>query len=469
MKLSDLLSAPSTPIKGIAFDSRHVQPGDLFFALQGAKIDGSGFIQQALDKGAVAVIGSTPFHDPRFYHVDNARSMLSLASSLFYPQQPETIVAITGTSGKTSVAAFVRQLFDGIGGKSASLGTIGVVKPSGETYGSLTTPDPVTLHKTLHELAREGVTHLAFEASSHGLDQNRLDNVRIKAAGFTNLSRDHLDYHHDLESYLQAKLRLFTDILPENGTVVVNEGEFAHRIIEVAKKRDLELITIGGAGSTLGIRDVEQTSQGQKVTLELYGRRYFAEIPLIGRFQIENLLMAAGLCMACGITLEEVLPQFPYIDGAKGRLEEVGRKKGAPIIVDYAHKPDALEKVLETLRPFTKGRLIVVFGCGGDRDKGKRPLMGEIAARLADICIITDDNPRSEEASTIRAEIKAACPNALDIGDRASAIYEAISMASPDDLVVIAGKGHETGQLIAGVTHPFSDHEVAKKAIKDMR
>lgn len=469
MLLSDLLSAPPLPVTGIAFDSRTVKEGDLFFALQGAKADGAAFIQQAFDKGAVAVIGQTPYDDIRFIQVENARALLSKAASLFYPRQPETIVAVTGTSGKTSVASFVRQIFKGVGAQAASLGTIGVVKPSGETYGSLTTPDPVTLHKTLDELAREGVSHLAFEASSHGLDQYRLDNVRIKAAGFTNLSRDHLDYHHDLESYLQAKLRLFTDILPDNGTVVVNEGEFAHRIIAVAKKRGLDLITIGGAGSVLGIRNIEQTTQGQKVTLELYGRRYFAEIPLLGHFQIENLLMAAGLSMACGITLEEILPQFPYIDGAKGRLEEVGRIKGAPVIVDYAHKPDALEKVLETLRPFTRGKLIVVFGCGGDRDKGKRPIMGEIAARLADLVIVTDDNPRSEEAALIRAEVMAGCPKAFNIGDRAKAIYEAIGMAKPDDLVVIAGKGHEIGQIIAGVTHEFSDELIAKQAIKDFQ
>lgn len=450
-----------------ALDSRHVLAGDVFFALSGTKSDGSEFIAQAIEKGASAIVGEKPIECAvPFIKVENARRELALYAARHFAKQPEFSVAVTGTSGKTSVAAFTRQMFEGVGVKAASLGTIGLVKPGGETYSSLTTPDPITLFRTLRELHDEHVTHFCFEASSHGLDQYRLDGVRLKAAAFTNLSRDHLDYHGTIEEYLRIKTRLFSEILPSDGKAVIMQGEFSQPFIDIANKRGQELITIGGAGSLLGIRDIEMIKGGQKLTLELYGRRYFVEIPFIGRFQAENILTAAGLCMACGCTLEELLPQMPYLEGAKGRLEEVGRKNNAPILIDYAHKPDALEKALQTLRPFVKGKLIVVFGCGGDRDKGKRAIMGEIATRLADVTIITDDNPRSENPATIRAEILSQAPKAVEFGDRAAAINHAVKALNEGDVLLIAGKGHETGQIIAGVTHHFSDHECVKEALK---
>jgi UDP-N-acetylmuramyl-tripeptide synthetase len=466
MKLTDIFkNAPARDVTHLAFDSREAKPNTLFFALQGAKGNGADFAAKAIENGAVAIVSEQDLTlSVPCFKVENARLALSQAAALFYPRQPETIVAVTGTSGKTSVASFMRQIFNQTGGKAASIGTIGIVRPNGATYGGLTTPDPLSLHHTLDTLAREGATHVAFEASSHGLDQYRLDGVRLKAAAFTNLSRDHLDYHLTLEDYLKAKLRLFHTLLPQDGTAVIMESEFSSQVKAACGNRNI--ITIGGPGSVLGLKELTQTPNGQKLILEVYGRRYFVEIPLLGRFQVENILTALGLGMATGLTVEEMLPVIAYIDGAKGRLEEVGRKHGAPVIVDYAHKPDALEKALQALRPFVKNRLIVVFGCGGDRDKGKRPLMGEIAARLADVVFVTDDNPRSEEPATIRAEILAACKGAQEIGDRKTAIETAIAFMQEGDVLLIAGKGHETGQIIQGITHDFSDELIAKAALK---
>jgi UDP-N-acetylmuramoyl-L-alanyl-D-glutamate--2,6-diaminopimelate ligase len=460
-------------VAGVTADSRAVAPGALFFAIAGAKADGMRFASQALAAGAVAIVGETPpqgeLSGAPFVQVRDVRKSLSLAAAALYPRQPEKIVAVTGTSGKTSVADFTRQIFASCGLAAASLGTIGVVKPSGAVYGSLTTPDPVTLHKTLDALAGEGVTHLAMEASSHGLDQRRLDGVRLTAAGFTNLSRDHLDYHSDLDDYLSAKLRLFNDLLPPGQTaVIVADGDFSARVIEACRARGLKLFTVGARGEALRLKDTRAEGFSLRLDLEFEGRDIAVNLPLAGLFQAENALVAAGLALAAGAPSEKVFAALEILRGAPGRLERVGDKKGAPVFVDYAHKPDALEKALAALRPFAKGRLIVVFGCGGDRDAGKRPIMGEIATRCADVVVVTDDNPRSEDPASIRAQILGAAPGAIEIGDRAEAIRAGVKMLGEGDLLLIAGKGHETGQLVGKTVLPFSDHDEARAALREL-
>lgn len=456
-------------VQGITADSRKVGQGSLFFALKGEKTDGMAHAASAVAAGAVVVVtDSTGSVDGApVVKVANARRTLALAASRFYPRQPETIAAVTGTSGKTSVAAFVRQIFAASGHPAASIGTVGVVRPSGDVYGGLTTPDPVTLQETLDTLCGEGVTHLAFEASSHGLDQHRLDGVRIKAAGFTNLSRDHLDYHHTVEAYRIAKLRLFTELLPADGTAVVMAGEEGAPFIEAARKRGQRIIAIGRGEGDIAIGEETIAGAGQMVRLTAFGAEYALKIPLIGAFQVDNALMAAGLAIGCGIAPGRAFAALENLEGAKGRLEFVGAKDGAPVVVDYAHKPDALDKVLTAARPFAPNRLVVVVGCGGDRDPGKRPIMGRIAVDKADRVIVTDDNPRSEDPAKIRAAILADAPGAEEIGDRAEAIRTAIRDLQAGDLLVIAGKGHETGQIVGSRTLPFSDHEVALAAIAD--
>jgi UDP-N-acetylmuramoyl-L-alanyl-D-glutamate--2,6-diaminopimelate ligase len=457
-------------VTGVTADSRAVAPGFLFFALAGAKADGLQFARQALAAGAAAIVGErAPSGDlaaAPFIQVDDARKKLSLAAAALYPRQPQKIVAVTGTSGKTSVADFTRQIFAFCGLAAASLGTIGVIKPSGEVYGSLTTPDPVTLHKTLDALAAEGVTHLALEASSHGLDQRRLDGVRLSAGAFTNLSRDHLDYHTGLEDYFAAKLRLFETLLqPGQPAVVAADGDFSARVIAACRARGLRVFSVGARGE--GIRLAAIEAEGFSLQLELAheGRRFHVKLPLAGGFQAENALVAAGLALAVGCPADKVFAALEQLRGAPGRLEFIGEKSGAPVFVDYAHKPDALEKALAALKPFARRRLIVVFGCGGDRDAGKRPIMGEIAARHADVVIVTDDNPRSEDAGRIRAEILAAAPGAREIAGRAAAIREGVALLRAGDVLLIAGKGHETGQIVGGEVLPFSDHDEARAAL----
>ena len=464
--------AEATAVTGLAVDSRAVQRGDLFFALSGSKTDGARFIESAIASGAVAVAGDHP--PPRisvpFVLTPNPRRALALAAAKFFPRQPATIAAVTGTSGKTSVAAFTRQIWQRLGHASASIGTIGLVSPKHTVYGSLTTPDPIALHRQLDEIAREGVTHLAFEASSHGLDQYRLDGVRIQAGGFTNLSRDHMDYHPDVAHYLNAKLRLFHDlILPGGAAVISADHEHSGEVIEASRKRGLRLLTVGsdGDGSGEGIRLIEAGIDGlaQKLVLEHRSRRTSLRLPLVGAFQIENALVSAGLAIATGSAAEAVFASLEHLEGAKGRLERVGERNGAPIFVDYAHKPDALAKALQALRPYARGRLVVVFGAGGDRDAGKRPLMGAIASENADQVIVTDDNPRSENPAAIRAAILAAARGATEIGDRAAAIRAAIDQLQPGDALLIAGKGHEIGQIVGDKTLPFSDHEAVAAAL----
>jgi UDP-N-acetylmuramoyl-L-alanyl-D-glutamate--2,6-diaminopimelate ligase len=460
-------------VKGLAVDSRVVRPGDLFFALAGHKTDGARFIDAAIAAGAVAVAGD---HPPQgalrvpFVVTPNPRRALALAAARFFPEQPETIVAVTGTSGKTSVAAFTRQIWQKLGHASASIGTIGLVSPKRTIYGSLTTPDPIALHRELDEIARDGVTHLAFEASSHGLDQYRLDGVRISGGGFTNLSRDHMDYHPDVAHYLAAKMRLFRDlVLPGGAAVISADHDCSAQVIDVARKGGLRLVTVGtnGNGKGEGIRLADAVIDGfsQRLLLQHRGRTFSITLPLVGHFQIENALVSAGLAIATGSEPGAVFASLATLEGAKGRLERVGERNGAPIFVDYAHKPDALAKALQALRPYAKRKLVVVFGAGGDRDAGKRPLMGAIAAENADRVIVTDDNPRSERPEAIRAAILLAAKGASEIGDRAGAIRAAIDGLAPGDALLIAGKGHESGQIIGDRVLPFSDHDAVKAAL----
>jgi UDP-N-acetylmuramoyl-L-alanyl-D-glutamate--2,6-diaminopimelate ligase len=393
-----------------------------------------------------------------------------MAAAKFFARQPQTIVAVTGTSGKTSVAAFTRQIWQQLGHASASIGTIGLVSPKRTVYGSLTTPDPIALHRQLDEIAGDGVTHLAFEASSHGLDQFRLDGVRIAAGGFTNLTRDHMDYHPDVAHYLAAKLRLFRDLIAPGGAAVISaDHDCSIEAIEAARSKKLRLVTVGreADGGGEGIRLVEASIDGfaQKLVLEHRGKRHMIKLPLVGEFQIENALVAAGLAIGTGSDSASVIGTLERLEGAKGRLERVGEHNGAPIFVDYAHKPDALAKALQALRPYAKRRLVVIFGAGGDRDAGKRPLMGAIAAENADSVIVTDDNPRSENPETIRAAILGSAKDAEDIGDRAEAIRAGISALQPGDVLLIAGKGHEVGQIVGDKTLPFSDHDAVAAAL----
>src|SRR3984893_9107708 len=480
MKLRDLFSddatveprAEAAVVSGLAGDSRAVKPGDLFFAVAGSKTDGARFIDAAIAAGAVAVAGDHPPPGKArvpFVTTPNPRRALALAAATFYPRQPGTIAAVTGTSGKTSVAAFTRQIWQRLGHESASIGTIGLVSPKRTIYGSLTTPDPIALHRQLDEIAREGVTHLALEASSHGLDQYRLDGVRITAGGFTNLSRDHMDYHPDVAHYLAAKLRLFRDLVAADGAAVISaDHDCSQAVIDAACARKLRIIAVGrkGDGADEGIRLVAADIDGfaQKLNLEHRGLKYAIRLPLVGEFQIENALVAAGLAIGTGSEPKSVFANLELLEGAKGRLERVAERNGAPIFVDYAHKPDALAKALQALRPYAKRRLVVVFGAGGDRDAGKRPLMGAIAAENADRVIVTDDNPRHENPDLIRSAILSAAKGAKEIGDRAEAIRTAIAGLEPGDALLIAGKGHETGQIVGDHTLPFSDHDAVAAA-----
>lgn len=448
----------------------------MFFAIPGVKADGSAFIDQAMANGAVAVVAERqPAHPTNcnaFILVDDVRHALARAAAAFYGGQPDTIAAVTGTSGKTSVAAFCRQIWLHCGFSAASLGTLGIVAPDGAVYGSLTTPDPIALQKSLHELAGTGVTHLALEASSHGIEQKRLDGVRLAAAGFTNLSRDHLDYHGTIEAYLKAKLRLFDTLLAPGRPAVINaDSDAAPEVIAASKAHGLDIFSVGRNGRRLRLVDVRPDDLAVALTLEVEGRMMRTRLPLAGDFQISNALVAAGLCIATGSPAETVLAALETLEGAPGRLQLVGRRGTAPVFVDYAHKPDALDKVLVTLRPLTEARLTVVFGCGGDRDQGKRPIMGEIAARLADRVIVTDDNPRSEDPQTIRTAIldgtREGRAETVEIADRATAIETAVASLDAGDVLLIAGKGHETGQIIGERVLPFSDLDCARHALQN--
>jgi UDP-N-acetylmuramoyl-L-alanyl-D-glutamate--2,6-diaminopimelate ligase len=453
-------------IAGLTADSREVQPGWLFAALPGSKADGSRFIADAVAKGAAAILAGESAQRPVDCGVPllvsaEPRRALALMAARFYGAQPETVVAVTGTSGKTSVADFARQVYAALGYQAASLGTIGLIAPGARRYGSLTSPDPVTLHRTLAELATDGITHLTLEASSHGLDQHRVDGLRLKAAAFTNLGHDHLDYHPSVEAYLAAKLRLFSEVLPPEGTAVVNaDSELAGEVAAVARRAGRSVITVGRAGEALALEGLEPEGFAQRLRVRHAGGVAEVRLPLLGAYQAGNALLAAGLALASGEAAARVLPVLERLEGVKGRLEVMGLVRGGLVVIDYAHKPDALAAALKALRPVAPGKLICVFGCGGDRDKAKRPIMGRIAAQLADVVIVTDDNPRSESPQAIRAAILAGAPSAREIGDRAEAIAAGAHLMGAGDVLLVAGKGHEAGQIIGDRVIPFSDHEV---------
>jgi len=492
LRLSEILrrDLDNDPIvTGVTADSRKVAQGTLFCALPGSAPgsghDGRDYIPQALAQGAAAVLAPDGTQldaaSSVLVRVQDVRRAYALAAKAFYGAQPRTCVAVTGTNGKTSVATFCRQIFSMLGHRSASMGTLGVVKQaqgnetkSGEetavTGPGLTTPDAADMARHLADLAEDGVTHLALEASSHGIDQRRLDGVSLIAAGFTNLTQDHLDYHATMEAYRNAKLRLFEQLLPRGRTAVLNADSDAYNAFAAMSiLSGLNVTSVGERGRHLCMAGRDLTVDGQILYLEYEGRRYETKLPLAGLFQASNALVAAGLCIAAGEDAGEVIEALGKLKGARGRLERVGAKRnGAEVYVDYAHTPDGLETVLKALRPHTQGKLVCVFGCGGDRDTGKRPQMGAIADRLADRAIVTDDNPRSEDAGQIRAQIVAGMSGKpVEIGDRRKAIFEAVAGLKTGDVLVVAGKGHEQGQIVGGKILPFDDVTVVKAALND--
>lgn len=497
MQLADLISpsGPSGPppedilVEGLTADSREVKPGYLFAALPGTQDDGARFIRDALERGAVAIVThpgwqneagkdaladykGTPVLDFR-----NPRRELALASARYYKGQPQTICAVTGTNGKTSIASFTRQIWALLGKRAASMGTLGIQSPEAYIPLGHTTPDPVEVHRALNGLALAGINHLAMEASSHGLAQYRLDGVSIAAAAFTNLTRDHLDYHEDFDDYLFAKMRLIGELLKPGAVAVLNgDADFFDEADQLCWSRGIRVVSVGrGERSTLRLISRAPTPSGQDLKVVWKGQEYEIDLPLVGAFQASNALIAAALVLSTGGQAGEVFAALANLTSVRGRMQLAGKTRAgkpgdsATILVDYAHTPDALETVLEAVRPHTAGRLHVIVGCGGDRDRGKRPQMGEIAARLADVAIITDDNPRGEDAAAIRAEVLGGARktgrNVQEIGDRRQAIHVAIDALGPGDLLIIAGKGHETGQIVGDRILPFSDIEEVEAAL----
>lgn len=467
-------------ILGLTADSRQVRPGFLFAALRGTARDGRAFAREAVAKGVVAILTDDPAAlalDPETRRrvaviADaNPQRRLALFAARFYGRQPHTVAAVTGTNGKTSVAHFTREIWSATGHRAASLGTLGLISPAGRRPGALTTPDPVALHRDLAELATAGIEHVAIEASSHGLAQYRLDGIAPAAAAFTNLTRDHLDYHGDMESYRAAKERLFTELLAAGRVAVLNaDSPESRRFAILCHEREHRVIAYGNAlDAELRILHRLPRPFGQHLATELFGERHDIELPLVGAFQAMNVLAALGLVVATGGDLTAAVAALAHLPGVPGRVQLVGETAaGAPVFVDYAHTPDALATVLSALRPHAEERLVVVFGAGGDRDRGKRPQMGRIAAELADVVYVTDDNPRSENPAEIRRAILAAAPGVIEVGDRREAIGAAIGALRRGDLLVIAGKGHETGQIIGRETLPFDDAVVAREALAEI-
>jgi UDP-N-acetylmuramoyl-L-alanyl-D-glutamate--2,6-diaminopimelate ligase len=458
-------------IAGVTADSRRVVPGDLFAAIPGSRVDGRLFIGDAVKRGAVAVLAppgtAWPTDVPQrpiVFDPEPRRGLALIAAKMAGPQ-PDTVVAVTGTNGKTSTADFVRQLWASEGRQAASLGTLGLVAPGFEPGAGLTTPDPVSLAEILAGLRRRGVNHAAVEASSHGLDQFRLDGVRLCGAAFTNLTRDHLDYHGSLEVYRAAKLRLFRDLVPVGGVAVAHsdmDRDTLAALHTIAVDRRLAWATVGENGNRFRLVSAITLPDGLELCIDVDGRLRTIPLKLPGRFQADNALVAAALAAMLG--MEDALDRLPLLRGVRGRMELAARlPNGAAAYVDFAHTPDALERVLSALRPHATGKLVIVFGAGGDRDRGKRPLMGAAAASLADVTIVTDDNPRSEDPKSIRAAILEACPGAMEVADRAAAIEVGLNALAAGDVLVVAGKGHEQGQIVAGTVHPFDDAAVIRR------
>ncbi|MBN8814222.1 MAG: UDP-N-acetylmuramoyl-L-alanyl-D-glutamate--2,6-diaminopimelate ligase [Sphingomonas sp.] len=469
MKLGGLVSGGGdASVTGFAIDHRKVAPGTIFGAFEGAKVNGEDFIPAAVAAGAIAVVARSGVSVEGAFHIaaDNPRQAFAHLAAQFFAPFPETAVAVTGTNGKTSTVEMTRQLWRMAGFHAASIGTLGVTTSDDSVSTGLTTPDVVTFLSNVAGLAREGVTHVAFEASSHGLSQYRTEGLTVNAAAFTNLSRDHLDYHGDMANYLTAKLRLFSEVLDADGTAVVwADDPQAARVVDLAHARRQRIVTVGERGGTLKLVGRDPTLLGQGLTIEAEGQVHKVNLPLIGAYQAANALVAAGLVIATGGDVAQTIQNLSRLQPVRGRLERaVINRAGAPVYVDYAHTPDALEAAIAALKPHTAGRLIVVFGAGGDRDHGKRELMGEIAARYGDMVIVTDDNPRSEEPAAIRAEVLKGAPDATEIGDRRRAIGEAVAIAGPEDIVLIAGKGHEQGQIVGDLVLPFDDVTVAREA-----
>lgn len=477
MQLTDFLQMDTMPVKGVTSDSRQVRKGFLFAALVGVKADGAQFIGDAIRNGASHVLvkqgTKIPDHDGdiTIMEAENVRQAFAQIAAKFYKIQPDNIVAVTGTSGKTSTVSFAQQIWHLSGLKQcASLGTLGVRGPGLRRYGGLTTPDSETLHAELADLAAVGIHHLAMEASSHGLDQYRLDGVKVKVAGFTNLSRDHLDYHETMDDYFMAKARLFTELLQEDGTAVINaDDEYGQKLIKICQDKNIKILTYGEKGEDLKLIKRTPKPHGQDIECEILGQAYSIALPLVGEFQIMNAFCALGLVLSQDRAPEKYVETLNNLRGVPGRLQLVeGHPKGA-VYVDYAHKPGALEMVLNTLRPHTQNNLICVFGCGGNRDEGKRALMGEIANTLADKVVVTDDNPRYEDPAKIRAQILEAVPKAIEIPDRAIAIQKTVQQLEEGDVLVIAGKGHEQGQIVEEEIYPFDDVEEVQKAINQLK
>jgi UDP-N-acetylmuramoyl-L-alanyl-D-glutamate--2,6-diaminopimelate ligase len=464
------IAAAGIAVSGLTADSRAVHPGFLFAALPGVKADGTTFLQDAKAKGAVAAIVPSNAVDMQglpLIRTENPRRLLALAAARFYDAQPHTIVAVTGTNGKTSVAVFVRQIWKEMGFRAASLGTIGIVGPDGEKSLSHTTPDPVEMHHSVAELAHDHVQHLVIEASSHGLVQHRLDGLRLAAGAFTNFTRDHLDYHSTLEAYFNAKMMLFEKLLAPGAAAIINaDMPEAAKIVADCKRRGVVPFTVGERGSDIRIVSVTHSESGQLLKLAMADGVFEVPLPLVGNFQASNAVVAAGLVIATGGEPSLVRHALASLKGATGRLELVGSSiLGGKVYVDYAHTPDALESALKALRPFVTGQLHVIFGCGGDRDKGKRSLMGKAATAFADRAYVTDDNPRTEDANLIRRQVLEGAPAAIEIADRAKAIATAVANLKAGDVLLVAGKGHEQGQIVGTTTRPFSDHGAVEAAL----
>lgn len=475
MMLSKLIATIPMPkgaadveITGLTSDSRAVKPGMIFAALKGFAADGRDYIPQAIKNGAAAILSDKGLAvtGAPYIGVNNPRQVYAYMAVRLYPGQPECIAAMTGTNGKSSTVEFLRQIWSGAGGNAACFGTLGIVSNTGFQPLSHTTPDAVALQRTVMELKAQGVTHCAMEASSHGLDQYRLDGLRLSVVGFTNLTQDHFDYHSDAQDYFMAKARLFTELAPMGIPAVINtDSQYGKRL--VAMCAHLDVMTVGWSGDDLRIAEVTPRSASQSVVLIYQGKRIKIELPLAGEFQVLNAVSAAGMAIKTGVEPDVVFAQLERLSGVNGRMERAGLTvDGAPVFVDFAHTPDGLEKLLRGVRPHTMGRIIVVFGCGGDRDPDKRPKMGKIADRLADKVIVTDDNPRTEDALKIRAAVMAGCPDAVEIGDRAEAIQYGVAQLGKGDCLVIAGKGHESGQIVGDTVIPFKDVDVAKAALE---
>ncbi len=485
MQLTDLLEGEdeqdmqaageeTRQITGLTADSRLVKPGYLFAALPGSRADGRDFIADAVTRGASAVLApvDSAFRVPKGIGVvtaENPRRLYARMAARFHGRQPAHMAAVTGTNGKTSVADFARQIWSHQGRRAASVGTLGIITSNGWQRGSLTTPDPADLHASLKALAETHVTHAALEASSHGLDQHRLDGVRIGVAAFTNLSRDHLDYHGDMENYLAAKLRLFTEVLTPGGAVVMNSDDpVSRKVWDAATGVGAMVTTVGLSGDDIGLGAVSPAAGGLDMAFNLAGSRHHVRLPLAGGFQAMNALIALGIVIADGGDAGTAIEALPHLKGVPGRLEKISDYRDGAVYVDYAHTPDAVTAALDAIRPHTRGKLIAIIGCGGDRDPGKRASMGAAAVSGADEVIVTDDNPRTEDPASIRAAVLKGAPAATEIGDRRDAIRRAVRMIGPGDVVLVAGKGHEEGQIVGDDILPFNDAGVIRDVIAEL-